>query len=110
MFRSKIFWGLVLGVITSVLIFEGRIYLGYSHLWTRVIEVISVPGTHFANSIFPSGVPEGGWGRFYGALATGCNFLVYALSWSVFFWIIGYFRERQHPYDRESTLVPPSLR
>ena len=30
--------------------------------------------------------------------------------WFACIWITSYFRERQHPYDRQSTLVPPSLR
>ncbi len=52
MFRSKIFWGSVMGVVTSVLIFEGKINLGYSPVWSRVWEVLSVPGMRFANAIF----------------------------------------------------------
>jgi len=74
------------------------------------MEVLVVPGTRFANSIFSSGVPAGSGGKLWGALAIGCNFLVYAFFWYAFIWIIAYFRERQHPYDRQSTLVPPSLR
>ena len=110
MFRSKLFWGLVLGVVSSVLIFEGKMNLGDSAFWSRAIEVLSALGTRFANAVFPSGIPEGGWRRFYEALAIGCNFLVYAFFWFASIWIIGYFRERQHPYDRQHTLVPPSFR
>jgi len=110
MFRSKIFWGLFLGVVSSVSIFEGKTNLAYSPVWTRVIEVLNVPGTHFANSMFPSGIPAGGWGKFYSALAIGCNYIAYAIFWFAFLWVVAYFRERQHPYDRQHTLVPPTLR
>ena len=110
MFRSKIFWGLVLGVVTSVLLFEGRIHLGYNPLWNRVLEALAIPGARFASYIFPSGVPDGVWAKFYSALAIGCNLLAYAVFWSVCLWIAVSFRERQHPYDRQSTLVPPSFR
>src|SRR6266404_2275571 len=76
MFRSKIFWGSVLGVVTSILIFEGRINLGYSPLWSRVSEVLTVPGTRFANAIFSSRVHAGIWAKFWSALA---------ISWSMRF-------------------------
>jgi len=110
MFRSKIFWGSILGVVTAVLIFEGRIKLGYNPVWSRVSEVLTVPGTRFANAFFPSGVHEGIWAKFWSALAITCNLIVYAFFWSGCVWITSYFRERQHPYDRQSTLLPPSLR
>ncbi len=110
MFRSKLFWGLVLGVITSVLIFEGKMNLGDSTFWSRSIEVLTAAGTRFANAIFASGIPEGGWRKFYDALALICNFVVYAFFWYACIWLTSYFRERQHPYDRQHTLVPPSLR
>jgi hypothetical protein len=110
MFRSKIFWGSVLGVVTSVLIFEGRINLGYSPLWSRVSEVLTLPGTRFANAIFSSGVPDGIWAKFWSALAVACDLMVYAFFWYGCIWIASYFRERQHPYDRQTTLLPPSLR
>jgi hypothetical protein len=110
MFRSKIFWGGVLGVVTSALIFEGRIDLGYSPLWNRVSGVLTVPGTRFANAVFSSGVPDWIWANFWSGLAIACNVVVYAFFWCVCIWITSYFRERQHPYDREGTLLPPSLR
>jgi hypothetical protein len=110
MFRSKIFWGSVLGVATSVLIFEGRINLGYSPLWNRVAEALTVPGTRFANAIFSSGVPSGIWVKVWSALAVACNLVVYAFFWYACIWVASYLRQRQHPYDRQSTLVPPSLR
>ena len=110
MFRSKIFWGIVLGVVTSVLLSEGRIHFAYNPVWNRVLEVLAVPGTRFANTIFPSGVPEGSWAKVWSGLAIGCNFVVYVVFWFVCLWIASSFRERQHPYDRQSTLVPPSFR
>lgn len=110
MFRSKVFWGSVLGVVTSVLLFEGRTKLGYSPLWNRVLEMLAVPGTRFANAIFTSGVPDGGWAKVWSGLVIGCNLLVYAFFWFGCIWVVSYLRERQHPYDRQSTLMPPSLR
>ena len=110
MFRSKIFWGSLLAVVTSILIFEGRINLGYSPLWSRVLEILTVPGTRFANAIFSSGVPSGIWAKFWSGLAIAGNFVVYAFFWYACLWIASYFRERQHPYDRQPTLVRPSLR
>jgi len=110
MLRSKILWAFVLGVVTCVALFEAKINLGYSPLWSRVADVLQAPGTHFANSVFTSGVPTGGWGRFFAALVTSCNFLVYAIFWYACLWIAGYLRARQNPYERQSTLVPPSLR
>lgn len=110
MFRSKILWGSVLGVVTSVLTFEGRIKLGYSPLWSRVLELLTVPGTHFANAIFSSGVPGGIGAKVWVALAIACNLVVYAFFWYACIWIASYLRRRQHPYDRQSTLVPRSLR
>jgi hypothetical protein len=110
MLRSKIFWGSVLGVVTSVLIFEGRINLGDSPLWNRVSGVLTVPGTRFANAVFSSGVPDEIWAKLPSGLAIAGNLLVYAFFWCVCIWIASYFRERQHPYDRQSPLVPPDLR
>ena len=110
MFRSKIFWGALLGLVTSIVIFEGRVNLGYNPLWSRVWEALMVPGTRFANAIVSSGVHAGIWAELWRALAVAGNLVVYAFFWYGCIWIAGYFRERQHPYDRQSTLVPPSLR
>lgn len=110
MFRSKIFWGSVLGVVTSVLLFEGRINLRYSPVWSRVLEVLAAPGTRFANAIFSSGVPDGSWAKVWSGLAIACNLMVYAFFWFGCIWMASYFRERQHPYERQSTLMPPSFR
>lgn len=110
MFRSKTFWGCVLGALTSVLIFEGRINLGYSPLWSRVLEILTVPGTHLANAIFPSGLPGGIWAKVWNGFAIAGNFVVYAFFWCACLWVAISSHERQHPYDRQTTLVPPSLR
>jgi len=110
MFRSKIIWGFVLGVVTSVLIFEGRINLGYSPLWSKVSEVLTVPGTRFANAVFSSSVLNEIFGKFWSTLAIACNLMVYAFFWYGCIWIAGYLRERRHPYDRQPTLLPPSVR
>lgn len=109
MFRSKIFWGSVLGVVTSVLIFEGRINLGYSPLWSKVLEVLTVPGTRFANAVFSSWVFDGILAKFRSPLAIACNLVVYAFFWYGCMLIASSVRDRQHPYDRQTTLMPPSL-
>jgi hypothetical protein len=109
MFRSKFFWGSVLGVVTSILIFEGRINLGYSPLWSRVSEVLTVPGTRFANAVFSSWVFDGILAKLQSPLAIACNLVVYAFFWYGCILIVSSFRERQHPYDRQTTLMPPSL-
>ena len=110
MFRSKIFWGFVLGVVTSVLIVEGRNNLGYSPLWSRVSDVLTLPGMRFANAVFSSSVLNDIFGRFWSALAIACNLIIYALFWSGCIWIATYVRERRRPYDRQPTLLPPTLR
>jgi hypothetical protein len=99
-----------MGVVTSVLIFEGRIKLGYSPVWSRVTEVLTVPGTQFANAIITSGVHDGIWAKLWSGLAIACNLMVYAFFWFGCIWTVSYFRERRHPYDRQPTLLPPSLR
>ena len=109
MFRSKIFWGFVLGVVTSVLIFEGRINLGYNPLWSRVSEVLTLPGTRFADAVFSSSILNEFFGRFRNTLSIACNLMVYTLFWSGCIAMGSYFRQRRHPYDRQTTLLPPSL-
>src|SRR6516162_9033977 len=110
MFRSKMFWGSVLGVLTSLLIFEGRTNLGYSSLWSRALEVLTVPGARFANAAFSSGVPNWIWENFWSVLAIACNLIVYVLFWCGLLWIASYCREREHPYDQQSALMPANLR
>jgi hypothetical protein len=96
-------------VLTSLLIFEGRTNLGYSWLWNRVAGVLTLPGARFANAVFSSGVPNWIWENFWSVLAIACNLMVYAFFWCGFIWVASYFRERGHPYDRQSPLVPPNL-
>ena len=110
MFRSNIFWGSVLGVVTSVLLFEGKIKLGYSPQWNRLSEVLTLPGTRFANVVFSSWVFDGIWTKLQSLLAIACNLMVYAFFWYGCIRITSYLRERQHPYDRQTTLMPPSPR
>src|SRR5258708_36777117 len=98
-----------MGVVTSVLIFEGRINLGYSPLWSRVSEVLTVPGTRFANAIFSSGVHDGIGAKFWSALAIACNLMVYAFFWNGCIWVASYFVSRQLPYDRQIPLLPAAL-
>jgi hypothetical protein len=109
MFRSKFLWAFVLGVVTSVLIFEAKINLGYSPVWSRALEVLALPGTHFVGMLNTPGSLIGGWTRFLAALGFACNFLVYLFFWYACIWMTSYLRTRQHPYDRGHTLVPPSL-
>jgi hypothetical protein len=110
MFRSKILWAIVLGVVTSVLILEARINLGYSPVGTRILYALAAPGTHFVGMLNTPGSLTEGWTRFWRVVAFTCNLLLYIFFWYAWIWIASYLRERQHPYDRESTLVPPSLR
>lgn len=110
MFRSKTFWAIVLGVATSVLFFEARINLGYNPVRSRILEALGLPGTYLVGMLSAPGSLIAGYTRFLAALGTACNFLVYFFVWYAIIWVIGYLRARQHPYDRESTLVPPSLR
>jgi hypothetical protein len=110
MLKSKILWAFVLGVITSALLLEAKINLGYSPLWSRILEVLSAPGTHLATSLDQPGVLMSGWQKFWSALAFTCNLLVYILFWYACIWITWYARFRRHPYDHENTLVPPITR
>jgi hypothetical protein len=110
MFRSKIFWAIVLGVITSVLILEARIHLAQDLVETRILYALAAPGTHFVSMFNTPGALTEGWTGFWRVVAFACNLLIYAFFWYACIWITGYLRERQHPYDRENTLVPPILR
>ena len=110
MLRSKLLWAFVLGVVTSVLLFEGKINLGYSPAWTRVLDVLAAPGTHLVGAINTPGALTENWTRFWGVVAFTCNLLIYVFFWYACIWITGYARARRHPYDRENTLVPPITR
>ena len=110
MLKSKMLWAFILGVATAVLLLEAKINFGYSPLWTRIAQALSVPGAHLVNALNAPGGLLAGWTRFWAGLALACNFLIYTFFWYAFIWIIGYARARRHPYERESTLVPPIFR
>jgi hypothetical protein len=110
MFRSKLFWGFVLGIITSGLLFEAQANLAYAPVGTRIFHVLASPGTHFVAALSAPGSLIASWTRSLAVLGFACNLLVYVFFWYVCISMISYFRGRRHPYDRESTLVPPSLR
>jgi hypothetical protein len=110
MFKSKLLWAFVLAVVTSVLLLEAKVRLGYSPLETRILDVLAAPGTHLVDSLNTPGTLMGGWTRFWRALAFTCNFLIYMFFWYAVIWITGYARTRRHPYDGENTLVPPISR
>jgi cbb3-type cytochrome oxidase subunit 3 len=110
MLKSKVLWAFVFGVITSALLLEAKINLAYSPLWSRVLEVLSAPGTHLTTWLNQPGVLMQGWEKFWTGLAFTCNLLIYILFWYACIWITAYARTRRHPYDRENTLVPPLTR
>jgi len=107
MFKSKIIWALVLGVVTSVLLREARINLAYSPQWHRIAHALAAPGTHLVAALNTPGTLLGGYTRFWGGVGFGCNLLIYLLFWYALLGTIGYIRGRRSPYDRENTLVPP---
>lgn len=110
MWKSKLLWAFVLGAVTSVLFTEAKINLGDSPVWTRVLDVLTAPGTHFAATLNSPGALMEGWRRFWAAVAFVCNLLVYFVLWYAFIAIASYLRSRQNPYDRKDTLVPPITR
>ena len=109
MFKSKVLWAFVLGVVTSALLLEAKINLAYSPLLTRILEVLSAPGTHLSTSLNQPGVLMNGWQKFWAGLAFTCNLAIYILFWYLCIWTISYFRSRRDPYERENTLVPPTF-
>lgn len=109
MFRSRTFWAIILGVVSSILIFLARIDLAYSPLWGKISHALTTPGAHFATWLYPSGGETVGWARLWRTLAIACNFVVYAFFWYACIWLTSYFRARQHPYESGNTLVPPGI-
>jgi hypothetical protein len=107
MLKSKLLWAFVLGGVTSVFLTEAKINLGYGPVWTRVLDVLTAPGTRFAATLNAPGVLMQGWTRFWAAAAFVCNLLVYFVFWYAFIAITSYLRSRRNPYDRQNTLVPP---
>ena len=110
MFKSKILWAFVMGVVTSVLLLEAKTNLAYSPLWSRIPHVLTAPGTHFVAALNMPGTLLEGRTRFWAAVAFTCNLLIYVSFWYALFGMIGYLRGRQKPYDRQNTLVPPITR
>jgi len=111
MLRTRIFWAIVLGIVSLVLIFEAKTNLAYGAVGTRVFAYLAAPGSHLASALSNSASFAGeGWTRVWAGLAIACNFLTYLFFWYVGTWIIGHVRKRQHPYEDEGTLVPPGLR
>ena len=108
MLRSKLLWAFVLGVITSVGFIEAKINVGHSVALTRILDVLTAPGTRFVSAINAPGALIAGWPRFLATLAFTCNLLVYFIFWYACIAITSYARSRQNPYDRQNTLVPPS--
>jgi len=105
MFKTRTFWAIVLAVITSVLIFEVRINFSDNPLWIRTANILSAPGARVVTALdSPDGVLAG-WARFWRATSLACNFLLYAFFWYACIWIVGYLRRRQHPYDRQPTML-----
>ena len=110
MLKSKIFWAFFLGVVTSVLLLEAKINLGYSPVWTTVVGALSLPGARMVSALNTPGALMAGWTRFWAGLAFTCNLLIYSFFWYACIAIISSALARRHPYERESTLVPPSFR
>ena len=75
MFKTKIVWALVLGVVTSVLLREARINLAYSPLWRRIPHALTAAGTHLVAALNTPGALLGGWTRFWAAVAFTCNLI-----------------------------------
>ncbi len=110
MFTSKVFWAIVLGIITSVLLLEAKINLAFSALRARALQMLAVPGAHFVTAITSRAGLETSGTRFWGAVAFACNLLCYFVFWYACIWLAGYLRARRHPYDRQSTLIQPVRR
>jgi len=110
MFRTRIFWAIVLGVVTSVLIFEARTNLAFGEVGGKVLAGLVAPGARLVFAVNKPGTLLEGSTRFWSGLAIACNFLIYLFFWYACIWIVGYLRERRNPYEREATLVPPSFR
>ncbi len=110
MLKSKTLWALVLGVATSVLLFEAKIHLDYNPWETRILGVLAAPGTHLVTALNQPGVLLAGLTRFWVGFAFTCNLLIYAFFWYACIWILVSRRHRQQPYNRDNTLVPPLTR
>ena|SRR5215471_2016373 len=110
MLRTRIFWAIVLGIVSAALIFEARTRLVLGAVGGKILHALAAPGARLVVLLNQSGFVLSGWGRLMAGLAVACNFLVYLFFWYACIWLVGYFRGRRHPYEHESTLVPPSFR
>ena len=110
MLKSKILWAFVLGVVTSALLLEAKMHLGYGPWETRILGALSAPGAHLASSLNQPSALMSGWQKFWTGLAFTCNLIIYTLFWYACIWITWYARFRRHPYDHQNTLVPPITR
>ena len=105
MFKTRTFWAIVLGVMTSVLIFEARINFSDNPLFIRAANTLSAPGAHVVTALDSRAGSLAGWARLWQATSIASNFLIYAFFWYACIWTIGYLRARQYPYDRQNTLL-----
>ena len=110
MLRSKLLWAFILGVVTSVLLFEAKIRLGYSPWETRILGALAAPGAHLVTALNTPGTLFEGWTKFWVGVSFACNLLIYAFFWYACIWIVGYRRSRKQPYDHGNTFVPPVTR
>ena len=110
MLKSKLLWAFILGVATSVLLFEARVRLGYSPWETRILGALAAPGAHLVTALNTPGTLFEGWAKFWVAISFTCNLLIYTFFWYACIWIFGYRRARKHPYDHGNTFVPPVTR
>jgi len=105
MFKTRTFWAIVLAIITSILVLETKLNFSGNALWLRAASVLSTPGARVVAALDSPGSALQGWARFWQTTALVCNFLVYAIFWYVCVWLVGYFRSRRHPYDRQPTML-----
>jgi len=110
MLKSKLLWAFILGVATSVILFEAKIRLGYSPWETRILGALAAPGAHLVTALNTPGTLFEGWPKFWAGVSFTCNLLIYAFFWYAFIWVFGYRRSRQQPYDHGNTFVPPITR
>lgn len=111
MLKSKLLWAILLGVATSVLLFEAKLHLGYNPWETRILGALAAPGTHLVTAINQPGTLFQGWQSFWTGLAFACNLVVYTFFWYACIWVVATARSRKQPYDhQDNTLMPPLTR
>ena len=110
MLRTRIFWAIILGVITCALLFEAKNYASYSPLATRTRDVLTAPGARVVAAVYPPGSSTLLSEHFWEGLSLSCNFLLYAFFWYFCIWLVGYLRARRDPYERGTGLPQLSRR